>query len=62
MTVAESIVKGIVGGEAKTRWEESDEAFHLVGEAFNDLQVKFGEQVVEVARGGKLTDEVSGVE
>lgn len=59
MIVAEAIVKGLISAESKTRWEESDEAFHLVGEAFNDLQTKLGEQVIELARGGQLTEEVS---
>ena len=61
MNVAESIVKALIGEELKIRWEESDEAFHLIGEAYNDLQVKFGELVLEVARGGKFTDEVRAI-
>ena len=59
LTVTESIVKGLIGEDAKIRWEESDEAFHLVDEAFNDLQMKLGEQVLDLARGGRLTDAVS---
>lgn len=62
MRIAEGVVKGLVGEQTKTRWEESDEAFHLVGEAFTDLQALLGGHVAELARGGQLTDEVSSTE
>lgn len=56
---AESVVKSLLSADAKTRWEESDEAFHVAGEAFNDLQTKAGEQILDLARAGRLTEEVS---
>lgn len=57
VSVAENVVKSVLSDDAKIRWEESDEAFHVVGDAFNDLQTKAGEAILDVARCGKLTDE-----
>lgn len=55
--VAEKVVKRLIGEESKLRWEESDEAFHIIGEAYNDLQTKVGEGIIDIARGGMLATE-----
>jgi len=57
--VGEAVVRALVGAEAcKLRWEESDEALHLVGDAYHDLQTLVGESIVELARGGRLSPEM----
>lgn len=59
LTAAEIIVKSVIGrSDVLTRWEESDEAFHLRGGCFNDLQAKVGDRILDLVRGGRLTDEV----